>query len=305
MAATQETLVKRAETLRIIRQFFHERGYIEMETPVALAIPGQEPYLHPVPVALTDDTGASHQYYLRTSPEYALKKLLASGFKKIFNIGPCFRDRESFGGSHQPEFTMLEWYAVGMTYTELMDEVDALLAVVAEPWRWRGVLPAKRLSMRELFLQHAGTDLDTWQNMSTIEYEQNFFDIFLNQVEPNLPKEPVMVYDYPVQLGALARRRADNPAYVERFELYMSGLELANAFGELLDAHEQRARFEEEQRIRAARFGQPFPLDEAFLAALKRIPEPTSGIALGIDRLIMAFSGASSIEDVIAFPFST
>jgi len=297
-----DILTKRSHTLAAIRNFFYEREYLEMETPVALRFPGQEPYLNPVPVVLTDDTGKTYNFHLRTSPEYAMKKLLGEGFTKIFNLGPCFRDRESFGGTHEPQFTMLEWYSTNMDYRRLMDEVDDLLKVAAEPWGRMFALPSQRFSMHGLFLKQAGIDLDTWQKIPTIEYESRFFDVFLNKIEPTLPPGPAIVYDYPVQLGALARRRVDNPNYVERFELYIDGLEMANAFGELLDVQEQRARFTEDQANRTARGEMPFPFDEEFLQALPRIPEPTSGIALGVDRLIMSLAQTRRIEDVITYP---
>jgi lysyl-tRNA synthetase class 2 len=297
----------RSSLLRAIRDFFYTRGYREVDTPLLVRLPGQEPNLEPFLTELIDVKGARHEAFLITSPEYAMKKLLARGEKKIFQLSHCFRNREDWGGRHNPEFTLLEWYEVGQSYEACMTQVEELVRALAVA---SGVtaLPRcdlaaswKRLSMHEAWRRYAQRDLEALIVPPDSSYEQVFFKIFLNEIEPHLGAEvPCILYDYPARMSALAKRSADGRV-ARRFEVYIAGVELANAFDELTDPEEQRARFKEEQQARASLGYEAFPLDEALLAALPKIPQ-TTGVALGVDRLLMLLVGATDINDVIYFP---
>jgi elongation factor P--(R)-beta-lysine ligase len=326
-AEKRQNLVLRAQILAAIRRFFAERGFIEVETPALQASPGLEPHLHAFETRLIEGGAAPRALYLHTSPEFAMKKLLAAGMERIFQLAHCFRNGER-GALHSPEFTMLEWYRAGATYRDLMADCEALLAVVRDAagrpdFRWRGKAadpraPWHSLSVAEAFQKFCGIDLlascgdlaalaqgaqplgiaphagDTWEDL--------YFRIFLEKIEPHLGLgAPTILYDYPIGMAALARAKRGDPRVAERFELYVAGLELANAFGELTDAAEQRRRFRADQDFRRARYGEAYPIDEDFLSALAEMPE-SAGIALGVDRLVMLAAGADTIEDVLWAP---
>lgn len=310
---------KRSRTLKAVRDFFWSQNYIEIDSPIAVEKAGQEPYLHPVPLEIADDKGVKRKFFLHTSPEYAMKKILGAGFEKIFQITHCFRDRESFGGTHQPEFSMLEWYRTGADLESMMDETENLMKSVSEALGEKMEKP-RRFSVSRLFKEYVGADLDKIMDTDKIyalcrtfgfkispegKFEDYFFAIFLNKIEPFLNEDfPIFVHRYPSQLAALSELDAKNPKYALRFEVYWRGFEIANAFQELLDPVEQKARFESEQRIKAEMGGPQIPIDEELLEAIGKIPRPTSGIALGIDRLIMAISKENDIANVVAFPFT-
>ncbi len=285
-------LALRSRVLHAIRCFFHERGYLEVETPVRLRAPALELHI---------DAEPSGDCWLRTSPELHMKRLLAEGLERIFQLGPCFRRGEQ-GPLHHPEYTMLEWYRAGASYRDLIPETAALLTRaaqaanggtqvgaldLAEPWH--------EIAVSEAFLQHAGWD-------PCAAYDADRFDLDLvDKVEPGLPRNrPVVLIDYPAEAAALARLSPSNPHVAERWELYAGGVELANAYGELTQPEEQRARFERCAAERAALGREVYPLDEAFLDALPRVP-PCAGIALGVDRLVMLLACAASLDDVMAF----
>lgn len=317
----------RAEIIDAIRAFFKGRGYLEVETPKVVAFPGQEPNLVSFETAVLDERGKSFSGYLITSPEFSIKKMLSAGFTKVFEMGKCFRNGEPWGGDHNPEFTMLEWYACGMDYRGLMDETEELVCAVnqkinnsekiqyqgrtvnlARPWtrmsvaeafkKWTSIdlaanLEANRLAERA---REIGIEVTESDSLSDI-----FFKIFLSRIETEFPKDaPLILYDYPTALGALARRRSDDPRFAERFEVYIAGMELANAFSELTDPVEQRQRFLAEQEERGRNNLPVYPIDEDFLSALATLP-PSAGIALGVDRLVMLLLDAADINDVIAF----
>ncbi len=258
-----------------------------------------------------------------------MKKLLACGWEKIFQICRVFRDGE-VGNYHQIEFTMLEWYRAHADYFKIMEDCEGLIHFLAtrvmgrEEWSYGGEkldfsAPFERLRVSQALRVYAGVDIEKngdsvslleearskgyhFDRGETYSFEEVFFKIFLETVEPRLgfPK-PVILYDYPASMAALARLRPDQPLWAERFELYIAGLELANAFSELTDAEEQRRRFEEEQKHRA-KLGKPvYPIDEELLESLSRMP-PSAGIALGVDRLAMIFCDARKIQEVLAFP---
>ena len=306
-----EALRQRARLLGQIRQFFSERDVLEVETPALARAGVTDPQLHNLSVAAAPlGTADATTYYLQTSPEYAMKRLLAAHPEAIFQVSRAFRDRE-LGRLHNPEFTLLEWYRPGFNYQQLMDEVAALVTAVG-PWS-----STRRVSYAQAFRDALGVDpLDATESalretvvgrdlMAHPERSSRaaLLDLMLSHcIAPQLAG-PVFVYDYPASQAALAAIRPDDPPVAERFELFIDGVEIANGFHELTDAAEQRRRFEDDNRTRAA-VGQPqATLDERLLAALESGLVPTSGVALGIDRLLMLIGGYDCIADVIAFPF--
>ena len=280
-----------------LRRFFRERGFLEVDTPVLLPANAPEANIDAVPAG---------SGWLRTSPELHMKRLLAAGYGNIFQLGPVARDGEH-GRWHHPEFTLLEWYRADAGYLELLADAKALLAFVATELRggvdfsWQGkpVSFAQELwekqTVSQAFIQHAGWD-------PALKFDADRFDLDLvTRVEPALPPDhPVVLIDYPAPLAALARRKPGDPSRAERWELYLGGVELANAYSELADPAEQRARFLEANEHRARRGAKPYPLDEAFLAALAQLP-PSGGIALGVDRLLMILADADSLDGVLPF----
>lgn len=316
--------------MRAVRAYFEGHGFLEVETPARVRAPGQEIHLDAIPAG-RDGQGERH---LVTSPEYAMKRLVASGLPRIVQICRCFRAEEA-GPFHQPEFTMIEWYRAGATMDDLMHDCASLVEAAARAagtWpcatvppnrRGRGAAgtihldaPFQRTTVRALVQEHAGVTLRGDESEPEMRHlaeragsrvsadaawDDCFYQIFLDHVEPHLgTAKPVFVEDWPLPLAALARRKPGDALTAERFELYAGGLELANAFGELTDPVEQRKRFEAESALRAARGKKVFPLDEQLLAGLAHMP-PTCGIALGFDRLLMLVTGAPTIRDVIAF----
>jgi elongation factor P--(R)-beta-lysine ligase len=330
-AARRPFLLARGRIAASLRAWFAGRDFVEVETAALQVSPGNETHLHAFLTELVGPGGERQALYLRTSPEFACKKLLAAGERRIFDFARVFRNRER-GALHHPEFTLLEWYRAEEPYETLMDDCAALLAeaaraACAREFRFRGksidpFAAPERVTVAEAFARHAGIDLlatvaggkgdrerlaaaaakagiataadDTWSDV--------FSRILAEKVEPYLGRgRATLLYEYPLPLAALARAKPGSDQVAERFELYACGVELANGFGELTDVAEQRARFEvamaEKQRIH----GERYPLDEDFLAALGVMPE-ASGIALGFDRLVMLASGAERIEQVIWTP---
>ena len=297
LRAQRRVLELRAKLNDAIRRFFRDRGFLEVDTPVVLPANAPEANIDAVPA------GAG---WFRTSPELAMKRLLAAGCKNIFQLGPVARAGEH-GRWHHPEFTLLEWYRAGAGYLEILADAKALLAFLARELRgatdfaWQGkpVSFAQELwdkfTVSQAFIQHAGWD-------PAQRFDPDRFDLDLvTRVEPALPADhPVVLIDYPAPLAALARRKPDDPARAERWELYLGGVELANAYSELTDPAEQRARFIEANAQREKRGEKPCPLDEAFLAALAQMP-PSGGIALGVDRLLMILADADSLDGVLPF----
>lgn len=293
----RRVLELRAKLNDSIRRFFRERGFLEVDTPVLLPANAPEANIDAIPA------GAG---WLRTSPELHMKRLLAAGFDKIFQLGPAARDGEH-GRWHHPEFTLLEWYRADAGYLEILADTKALLAFVATELRgaadftWQGkpVSCAQELwekqTVSQAFIEHAGWD-------PAMKFDPDRFDLDLvTRVEPALPADrPVALIDYPAPLAALARRKPGDPWRAERWELYLGGVELANAYSELTDPAEQRARFEEANALRVRRGAKPYPIDESFLAALAQMP-PSGGIALGVDRLLMILADVDSLDGVLPF----
>lgn len=292
LARRRPRLEERARIIQTIRAFFVQRGYLEVETPHR--IPGNAPELH-------IDAVPSGGWFLHTSPELCMKRLLAAGYPRLFQICRVWREEER-GGRHLPEFTMLEWYRAGVDYSALMDECEALLrSLVPQGSFCRGdetidlTPPWERLTVAEAFTRHA--------SMSATDAlaVDRFDEILAFEVEPHLGRgRPVFLCEYPAELAALARRNPGNPAVAERFELYIAGMELANAFSELTNPAEQRERFARDEAARRAGGKVGYPAPEKFLAELGTMPQ-AAGIALGLDRLVMLLTDASSIDEVVAF----
>ncbi|MHB8287409.1 MAG: EF-P lysine aminoacylase EpmA [Caulobacteraceae bacterium] len=325
-------LIARNRVALAVRGWLDGQGFVEVETATLQVSPGNEAHLHAFSTDMITTDGSASQVHLRTSPEFACKKLLAAGEDKIFELGRVWRNRER-GPLHHPEFTLLEWYRAEAPYTQVMDDCVALLALAAETvgpraltYRGRTADPfaePERLAVGEAFVRFAGIDLLSTISLSgetdaktlaaaataagvRVAADDTWADVFsrvlVEKVEPNLGLgRPTILYDYPTPEAALARTVAADPRTAERFEVYACGVELANAFGELTDPAEQRRRFESEMAEMQRVYGQSYPIDEDLLAALAHMPE-ASGCALGFDRLVMLATGASHIEQVIWSP---
>ena len=291
-----ENLALRARILSAIRAHFSGEGYLEVETPVRIPAPLPEAHIDAVPT----DGG-----YLQTSPEACMKRLLAAGYPNIFQICRCFRKAER-GARHLPEFTLLEWYDAGKDYRDLMDRCEALVCHVARRLGLNGPIaygprridlspPWPRITVEEAFDRYAD------RSLARALSENRFDEVVALQIEPRLGlTRPVFVCDYPSAHGALARTRTDRPDRVERFELYVAGLELCNGFSELTDPVEQRRRFQLELDRRRRENLPPLPMPEPFLSALAHMPA-AAGNAMGVDRLVMLFADAETIDEVTAF----
>jgi lysyl-tRNA synthetase class 2 len=296
LARRKRALQQRAHILQAIRNFFVGQGYLEVETPHRIPAPAPESHI---------DAVASGAWFLHTSPELCMKRMLASGYDKIFQMCRCWRDKER-GSQHIPEFTVLEWYRADFSYRSLMEECEALIRTVAA-----AIGLGKKILFRDQEIDLTGS----WERITVKEAfkyygqisatealkRQLFDEIMVKDIEPNLGTgKPTFIYDYPAERGSLARLREDDPAVAERFELYIGGLELANGFSELIDIEEQRKRFNEENETRRLLAKPIYPMPEKFLRELKYMP-PSAGIAMGVDRLVMVFLNAPSIDEVVAF----
>jgi lysyl-tRNA synthetase class 2 len=319
LAGRRAALEGRARVLRAVRAWFEGEGFLEVETPARVPAPGQELHLDAVP---SGTGGAGEPRWLVTSPEYHMKRLVGAGagYERIVQLGKAWRAGE-VGPHHQPEFLMAEWYRANAPLAAIADDCEALVRVAARaagtppPGLDLGA-PFERTTVREVLRRHAGVELDGDESAPALAgkaraagvalggataWDDVFFQLFLDRVEPHLGRgRPTFVFDWPAPLGALARRKPDDGRLVERFELYANGLELANAFGELTDPVEQRARFEAESAARARLGKTVYAPDERLLAALPHMP-PTAGVALGLDRLVMLALGKADLRDVVAF----
>ena len=322
-------LMARTRIVGAVRRWFEDRDFVEVEAAALQVSPGNEAHLHAFATEIVGPDGATRRLYLHTSPEFACKKLLAAGERRIFDIARVWRNRER-GPLHHPEFTLLEWYRAEEPYETLMADCAALIALAAETagtrrfdYRGRSCDPfadPERITLAEAFGRFAGIDLlasldgdggpdrdalaraaagagvrvasdDTWADV--------FSRVLVEKIEPRLGEgRPTILCEYPTAEAALARPKASDPRVAERFELYACGVELANAFGELTDPAEQRLRFQAEMAEKRRLYGEAYPIDEDFLEALGAMPE-ASGAALGLDRLVMLASGAQRIEQVI------
>jgi lysyl-tRNA synthetase class 2 len=326
--ARGERLARRAELLAAVRAFFVARGYLEVETPLAVPSPGLDIHLD----AFALDTQASEPRYLITSPEYQMKRLLAGGMPRIFQLARCFRRGER-GARHNPEFTMLEWYRAFSGVEAMIRETEALIVAIARAANGsngsngatgtsgRAVLhartargkraidvtpPFERLPIARAFARHGGMTEAEALGLAlsgSAADEERFFRVLVDEVEPALAEgPPVVLCDYPASQASLARKRADDPRVAERFEVFVGGVELCNGFGELVDPHEQRARLLADQAARRAAGLAVYPIDERFLGALEEGMPPSAGNALGIDRLLAMALDVEEIGDVMTFP---
>lgn len=281
----------RSRVFAATRDFFQGRGYVEVDTPVRVRTPALEEHIDAMP---------SGEGWLRTSPELHMKRLLCEGMERIYQIGPCFRQGER-GSRHLPEYTMLEWYQVGIGSQELLQETLDLLKAVANV---EGIQPkvdpggeAMVMTVQEAFWLWAG-----WDPLE--QFDEDRFDLDLvEKVEPLIAEQPgpVVLKEFPVERAALARVKPGPQPVADRWELYLGGMELANAYHELTDAQEQRQRFETCAQTRREREQEVYPLDQRFLEALEQGMPDCSGIALGMDRLLMILCGSDDIQDVVAF----
>jgi len=285
----------RAKLIQNIRLFFIGKGFLEVETPLRIPAPAPEEYIEAI---RTED------WFLQTSPELCMKRLVAAGYSRIFQISKCFRAGER-GDKHLPEYTMLEWYVAGFDYQQLMNQCEEMIWAVASDLEITEINrhnqkinlapPWERITVADAFLKYAPVAVDD-------AMARDIFDeMLVDYIEPQLGVgKPTFIYDYPAVLAALAKLKDNNPSVSERFELYIGGMEIANGFSELTDAKEQRRRFEDTLKKRAGKNRARYDMPEKFLQALDNLP-PCAGIALGIDRLVMIMTGASSIDDVVAF----
>jgi lysyl-tRNA synthetase class 2 len=292
----RKNLRLRATIIHAIRQFFIENDYLEIDTPCRISAPAPEEHI---------EAEASGDWFLQTSPELCMKRLLAADYPRIFQICKCFRKKER-GDKHLPEITLLEWYCTGANYYDLMNQCEDLIRYVAlntglgETIAYQGetidcTLPWHRMPVADAFKKYASLSMtDAIQN-------DRFDELMALEIEPELGRgKPLFIFDYPASKGALAKLKTDNSDLAERFELYIAGIELCNGFTELTDAAEQQGRFEKERSQRTKMGKQSYPLPKRFLESLKDMP-PAAGNALGIDRLVMLFADSTRIDDVVAF----
>jgi len=298
LAVKRPSLELRCRILQTIRSFFLDQGFLEVQTPVRTLAPAPELHIDAIP--------ADGNWFLSTSPELYMKRLLAAGYERIFQVSPVFRHRE-LGRLHHPEFTILEWYRSDADYRALQLDCRNLLIRICEEagrtpgWSYNGKWLQVTESWQQYTVKEAFLRFADWEPGPDVD--QNRFDVDLvEKVEPSLGfPQPCFLTDYPASQAALARLKSGDPSVAERFELYWAGVELANGFSELTDAVEQRHRFEETLEMRRKEGCSLYPLPEAFLKSIEHL-RPCAGIALGVDRLVMLLAGADRLDQVVAFP---
>lgn len=313
-----------------IRSFFKNEGFHEVETPLMVKHPGTEPYLEVFETKLIE-AGKKKQAFLLTSPEFAMKKLVAAGLGNIFQICKSFRNGEGLSERHNPEFTILEWYRVNADYTDIMTDFENMLRylnkeinsddqyLTYQGRKYDIFSPFTRITVAEAFEKYLGIgkrdllSVDALKEVAKAKgYEVNedtdwegvYNQLFLNEIEPKIDNQdkPVILYDYPSSQAALSKRKQDDPDFAERFEIYLAGLELGNAFSELTDPAEQKKRFEEELELRRKLGKTEYQLDQDYIDALESGLPETGGIAVGVDRLVMLLADVTDIKDVTFFP---
>lgn len=365
-----KTYLMRETVIDAIRAFFKGQGFNEVETPLMVRAPGMEPYLEVFETELMDHDGAKHRAFLTTSPEYAMKKLLVAGLPKIFQICKSFRNGEDLRSStHNPEFTILEWYRANASYFDIMADCEEMLRYIydyrsshSEPFqpkddtreeslttnvflerdpslasqseavqddgqadRWLEYQgkrvnlsePWERITVAESFEKFAGVDVETMLDEVKLKevgkkkgyeveastWEQVYNQIFLNEIEPHLGvDQPTILYEYPALQAALSRKKVEDPRFAERFEFYIFGKEIGNAFGELTDGDEQEKRLKMEYQERKSLGKKMYELDQDFIDALKVGMPEAGGIAVGVDRLVMLFANATTLQETMWFP---
>jgi elongation factor P--(R)-beta-lysine ligase len=324
-------LVLRARTFAAIREFFDEKGFFEVDTPLLVAAPDTEPTIEPFETTW-NELGQSHKAYLVPSPEILIKRLLAHGPENFYQLSHVFRNFEPSQGKHNPEFMMLEWYRSYADYNTIMEDAEELISFIVSSLLHKGYTLNyqgfeidltggwERLSVCDAFDRYAGISRETLLNQTVLievakakgynveggTYDDAFFQVFLNEIEGKLGfGKPTFLYDYPVSQAALARKKEADPRLAERFELYIAGVELANAFTELTNAEEQEKRLQLQVSIRKANNQPIWKYDHQFVDALKQPMPVTGGIALGVDRLIMLLADKPDVMNVLPFPAST
>lgn len=327
----RDILQLRATTFASIRKFFDDQGFLEVDTPLMVASPDTEPTIEPFQTTWKE-FGRSYIAYLTPSPEFLIKRLLAEGVGNVYQMSHIFRNHEPSQGKHNPEFMMLEWYRGNADYKDIMKDTEGLIKFVLQQteksidaltYQGRTIDLTgnwERLSVSEAFEKYANIPQDTLLDESALiaeatargyqaqdtGYDDAFYQIFLNEVESKLGFEkPTFLYDYPSSQAALARKKADDSRLAERFELYIAGAELANAFSELTNWEEQEARLKHQVSVRKNNNQANWDYDHDFIAALKKGLPMTGGIALGVDRLIMLLADAPNILEVLPFPAAT
>lgn len=327
----KKTLQLRAAVFAAIRKYFDEQGFLEADTPLMVASPDTEPTIEPFQTTWKE-LGTSHIAFLTPSPEFLLKRLLAHGSGNIYQLAHCFRNLEPSQGKHNPEFMMLEWYRTHADYTNIMKDTEGLIKSVLKACgrsdkalTYQGIKVGldgewERLSVAEAFEKYAAIPQEVLLDESALVaeatnrgyqtedtgYDDAFYQIVLNEIEGKLGFErPTFLYDYPASQAALARKKQSDPRLAERFELYIAGIELSNAFSELTNWREQETRLQQQVATRKANNQPSWDYDHDFIAALKKGLPVTGGIALGVDRLIMLIADAPDILEVLPFPAAT
>jgi len=331
----KEKLIKRTLIMAKIREFFVNKGFLDVDTPELVNLPGMEPYLDifksKFEVNFDAERSFERDMYLITSPEYAMKKLLVAGFEKIFQLTKAFRNKETFSDLHNPEFTILEWYRAYASYEEIIQDTEDLVKFLFQEFgegkrtmninghEVRVLDKWKKLRVVDAFEQYAGINKDVFEDLEKFReavkrkgynvnnetsFDDLFFLVFLNEIEGKLGLDvPVILCDYPLSMAALSKQCANDVKYAERYEAYIGGVELCNGFTELNDASEQKKRLEAERIERINLKKAEYAVDASFIEALELGMPPSGGTALGVDRLIMLLVGAKSIEEVLFFPF--
>ncbi len=323
----------REQVIDAIREFFKSEGFHEVDTPLLVQSPGTEPYLEVFESELVTPGFENKKSYLLTSPELSMKKLLSAGMGSIFTICKSFRNGEGLSSFHNPEFSILEWYRVQADYTDVMQDCENLFLFILNKLKlnsdkknqleYQGKVydlshPWERISVSEAFEKYAGVSQDDMLDAKKIvaiakdkgysvnentTWEEAYNQILLNEIEPHLGKnKPTILYDYPASQAALSKKKQSDPRFAERFEFFLGGIELGNAFSELTDAHEQEARMLEDLKYRKELGKVEYKMDTDFIEALKLGMPKTGGIAVGVDRLVMLFSDSVSIKDTLLFP---
>ena len=323
----------REKVVDTIRSFFKEQGFHEVQTPILVPIPSIEPNLEVFKTELRTSKGVARNGYLIMSPEFSIKKLLAAGVGSCFEITHCFRNDEEVSRLHNPEFTMLEWYRIHADYKDVMKDFENLFLEILrninpklDPahWIYQGEsydlsLPWTKLSVSEAFEKYAGIDTETLLDEKKLlvagtskgylvdaktTWEQMFYQIFLNEIEAKLrdSHKPVFIYDYPISQASLSRPKREDPRFAERFEVFLAGVELGNCFSELTDAKAQKERFLSDSAERKKLGKTDYPIDEELIEALDSGLPPVSGIAVGVDRLVMLAADVESVADTMFFP---
>lgn len=321
-----KTYFVREKVIQTIRKYFLDQNFHEVFTPIMVPIPSIEPNLEVFETQLRTSTGKQKRAFLISSPEYAHKRLLSAGVGSLFEITHSFRNEEEVSRLHSPEFTILEWYKVNSDYTDTMRDFENLFLkiigfnkLVYQTEEYDLTLPWPRISVAEAFQKFAGIDTETMLSEEkllnagkqkgyivdeNVTWEQMFYQIFLNEIETKIrdSHKPYFVYDYPIAQASLSRPKEEDPRFAERFEVFLAGVELGNCFSELTDAEAQHKRFEEDLAERKRHGKTDFPIDEDFIKALRSGMPTCSGIAVGVDRLIMLAADVPTVSDTIFFP---